>query len=127
MIGRQEGVGGPTRRRHRIAGGIDHEMLGRVAGANATHIPDVVGQRGEDGMAPIAGRDGPLEASAAQNVLDAKGNQGCVFAIVIEGIAAGDALYNEPGGFVQGGRNSRLLVAVNSAVGLGEVSTQCIS
>ena len=78
-------------------------------------------------MAPIDGRDGPFEATAAQNVLDAKGDQGCVFAIVIERIAAGDALDDEPGGFVEAGGNLRLLVAIDSAVGLGEVPTQCIS
>jgi hypothetical protein len=84
VIGHQKGVGGPPRGRHCIAGGIDHEMLGRVAGADAAHISDVVGQRGQNGMAPIAGRDYPLDATAAQNVLDAKGDQGRVLAIVIE-------------------------------------------
>jgi hypothetical protein len=78
VIGHQEGVGGSARGRHRIAGGIDHEMLVRVAGADATHVSDIMGQRGQDGMAPIAGRHGLLEATAAQNVLHAKRDQGRV-------------------------------------------------
>ena len=78
-------------------------------------------------MTPIDGRHGPLEATAAQNVLDAKGDQGRVLAIVIERIAAGDALDDEPGGFVQGVGNVRLSLTINSAVGLGQVPTQCIS
>jgi len=72
-------------------------------------------------MAPVAGRDGSLEATAAQNVLDAKGDQGRVFAIVIKRIAAGDALDDQPGGFVQGVGHARFLVAIGSAVGFGEV------
>src|SRR6516165_9528560 len=32
VIGHQKGVGGPARRRHRIAGGVNHEMVGGVAG-----------------------------------------------------------------------------------------------
>ena len=78
-------------------------------------------------MAPIDGCDGPFEATAAQNVLDAKSNQGCVFAIVIERIAVGDALDDEPGGFVEASGNLRLLIAIDSTVGLGEVPTQRIS
>ena len=123
MIGHQEGVGGPARRCHGIAGSIDHEMLGRVAGADAAHIADIVGQRGENGMAPVAGCDDPLQAPAAQDVLHAKGNQGCVLTIVIERITAADTLDDQPGGFVKRGGNSRLLVAINSAVGLGEIPT----
>jgi hypothetical protein len=78
-------------------------------------------------MTPIAGGDGPLEAAAAQNVLDAKGDEGRVFAIMIERIAAGDALDDEPGGFVQHMANVRLTLAIDSAVRLGQVPTQCIS
>src|SRR6516162_4512586 len=55
VIGHQEGVGGSARGRHCNAGGVGHEVLGRVAGADAAHIPDVVMQRGQDGMAPLAG------------------------------------------------------------------------
>src|SRR5713101_9919122 len=117
VIGRQEGVGGSARGRHRIAGGIDHELLGRVAGADAAHISDVMVQRGQNGVAPIAGRDGPLETTAAQYVLDAKGDERGVFAIVIERIAAGDTLDDEPGGFVQAGGNVRLSVVIDSAEG----------
>ncbi len=79
---------------------------GGVAGADAAHISDVVVQRGQDGVGPIAGCHDPLDATAAQNVLDAKGDQGRVFAIVIERVAAGDALDDETGGFVQGGGNN---------------------
>src|SRR6266478_3090987 len=46
-------------------------------------------------MAPVARRDRSLEATAAQDVLDAKGDQGRVFAIVVERVAAGDALDDE--------------------------------
>jgi hypothetical protein len=49
-----------------------------------------------------------------------------VFAIVIERIAAGNALDDEPGGLVQAGGNVRLLVAIDTAVGLGQVPAQCI-
>src|SRR5437899_657334 len=73
LVGRQEGVGSAARGCDCIARGIDHKMLGRVAGADAAHISDVVVQRGQNGMAPIAGRDDPLEETAAQNVLDAEG------------------------------------------------------
>src|SRR5208282_4788187 len=100
---------------------------GRVAMADAADISDVVVQGGENGMAPIARRDRPIEAAAAQNVLDAQSNQRRVLAIVIERIAAGDALDDEPGGFVQTGANVRLLVAIDPAVGLGQIPTQCIS
>jgi len=44
-------------------------------------------------------------------------------AIVIERIAAGDTLDDEPGGFVQAGGKVRLLVAIDPTVGLGEVPT----
>src|ERR1700730_11764923 len=84
VVGCQESIGGAARGRHRIAGGIDHEMLGCVAGADASHISDVVVQRGQNGMAPIARRDGALEAASAQNVLDAEGDEGGVLAIVKE-------------------------------------------
>ena len=69
----------------------------------------------------------PFEATAAQNVLNTERYQGRVFAIVIERVAAGDALYDEPGGFIEAGGNPRPLIAVDSTVGLGEVPTQCIS
>ena len=78
-------------------------------------------------MEPIAGRDDPLEAAAAQYVLDAKRDQGRVLAIVIESIAAGDALDDKPGGFVQDVGNSRLLLTIDPAVGLRQVPAQCIS
>jgi hypothetical protein len=74
-------------------------------------------------MAPIDGRDGPFEATAAQNVLDANGDQSRVLAVVVERIAAGDALDDEPGGFVQAGGNVRLSVAIDPAVGLRQVPT----
>jgi hypothetical protein len=70
-------------------------------------------------MAPIAGRHDPLEPTTAQNVLDTKGDQGRMFAIMIECVAAGDALYDEPRGFVQARGDVRLSVAINSPVGLG--------
>ena len=126
VIGHQIGVGRPARGRHCIAGGVNHEMVSRVTGADATHISDVVVQRCPDGMAPIAGRYGPLEAPAAQNVLDAKGDHGRVFAIVIKRVAAGDALDDEPGGLVQAVGNVRLSAAKDPAVGLGQVSTLCV-
>ena len=78
-------------------------------------------------MAPIEGCDGPFEAATAQNVLDTQSYQGCVFAIVIERIAIGDAFDDEPSGFVEASGNLRLLITINSAVGLGEVPTQRIS
>src|SRR5438067_19014 len=123
VIRRQERIRGTTRRRHRVASGIDHEMLGGIAGADATHIADIVVQGRQNSMTPIAGRDGPLEPTAAQNVLDAKGNEGRVFAIVIQRITAADALYYQPGGFVEGVGHARLLVAIDSTVRLGEAST----
>ena len=126
MIGHQEGVGGAAPRGHCIAVGIDHEMLGRVAGADAAHIADVVVERRQDGMPPIAGRDGPLETAAAQDVLQAKGDQGGVLAVMVERVAAGDALDDEPGGLFETGGEVRLPVAKDSAVGLGQVSAQCI-
>jgi len=49
-----------------------------------------------------------------------------MFAIVIERIAAGDALDDEPGGLVEARGYVRLLVAIDAAVGLGQVPTQCI-
>src|ERR1700758_2074579 len=100
-------------------------MVGRVAGADAPDVSDVVGQRSQNGMGPIARRDDPIDATAAQNVLNAKRDWGCVLAIVIERIAARNALDDEPGGFVQAGGKVRLLVAIDSAVGLGQVLTQC--
>ena len=66
VIGHEESIGSPARGRHGIAVGVDHECLGRVAGADAPDISDVVVQRGPNGMAPVAGRDGPLEATTAQ-------------------------------------------------------------
>src|SRR6266478_756131 len=78
-------------------------------------------------MAPVARRDRSLEATTAQNVLDAKGDQGRVFAIVVERVAAGDALDDEPGGLVQASGNVRLPVAIDSAVGLGQVPAQRVS
>ena len=71
-------------------------------------------------MSPIAGGDDPLDATAAQNVLDAKGDECGVLAIMIERIAAGDALDDQPRGFVPGVGHARLLVAIDSVVGLGE-------
>jgi len=101
-------------------------MICRVAGADTAHITDIVGQRRQDRVAPIAGGDGALEATAAQNVLNAKSDQCGVLAIVIERITAGDPLDDEPGGFVEAGGYVRFLVAIDSAVGLGQVPTQCI-
>src|ERR1700747_3615857 len=75
VIGHQKRVRCAARGRNRIAGSIDHKMLVRSAGADAAHISDVVVQRSQDGMAPIVRRDRPFEAPAAQNVLDAKGDQ----------------------------------------------------
>src|SRR5204863_7324750 len=73
VIGHQESVGRPARRRHAIAGGVDHEVLGRVAGADAAHISDVMVECSQNSMDPFTGRHGPLETAAAQNVLYAKG------------------------------------------------------
>jgi len=67
-------------------------MLGRIARAHAAHISDIVGQRRHDRMAPIVGRDHPLEATSAQDVLHAEGHERRVLAIVVERIAAADAL-----------------------------------
>src|SRR5437899_11326728 len=102
-------------------------MLGRVAGADAAHIPYVMGQRGQNGMAPIERRDDPLDASAVQNVLGAKGDECSVLAIVIERVAAADALDDEPGGVAQAFGNVRLMVAIDPAVGVGQLATQRIS
>ena len=77
-------------------------------------------------MAPIAGRDGLLEAATTQNVLDAKGDQYRVLAVVIKRIAAGDALDDQPGRFVQGVGDTRLLIAIDPAIGLREVPTKRI-
>ena len=127
MIGREKRVGRPARRRHRVAGGVHHEILGCVAGAGAPDIADVVDQRGQYGMGPIAGCDDPLDAPAAQDVLDAERDEHGVLDIVIERVAAGDALDDEPGRLIQSGGQVRLLVAIASAVGLRQVPTQCIS
>src|SRR5215471_2939540 len=78
-------------------------------------------------MAPIERRDSPLESAAAQYVLDAKRDQRCVFTVVIERIAAGDAFNDEPGGFVQRVGNTRLLLAIDPKVSLRQVATQRIS
>src|SRR5262245_15833572 len=102
-------------------------MLVRIPGADAAHISDIVAQRGQNGMEPIAGSDDPLEAAAAQYVLDAKRDQGRVLAIVVESIAAGDALDDKPGGFVQDVGNARTLLPIDPAVGLRQVPAQCIS
>src|SRR6516162_10814085 len=98
-------------------------MLRRVAVADASDISDVMVQRGPNGIAPIDRRDGSLEAPAAQNVLDAKGDHRRVFAIVIERVAAGDALDDKPGRLVQAVGNVRLSAAIDSAVGLRQVPT----
>jgi hypothetical protein len=79
------------------------------------------------GMAPIAGCDRPFEAAAAQNVLDAKGDQGRVLAVVIERVAAGDALDDESAGLVEAVGNVRFSAAIDPAVGLRQVPTQRIS
>jgi hypothetical protein len=78
-------------------------------------------------VAPINRRNRPFEATATQNVLDAKRDQGCVSAIVIERVTAGDALNDEPSGFVEAGGNPGFLIAIDSAVSLGQVTIQCIS
>ena len=95
-------------------------------GADAADISDVVAQRSQNSMAPVKGRDCPLEKPAVQNVLDAQRDERRVLAIVIERIAAGDALDDELGGFVQAGGNVRLSIAIDPAIGLGQVPTQCI-
>lgn len=127
MIGRQVGVGGPAGRLHGIAGGVDDEMLGRVSGTDAAHISEVVGQHGEDRVDPITGRHDLLDAPAAQYVLDAKGDERDALDIVIERVAIGDALDDEPGSLVQGGGDMRLLIAEASAVILRQVRAERIS
>src|SRR5215831_4228858 len=125
VIGHQEGVGRPAWRGYRIAGGIDYEILGGIT--DPSHIADVMRQCGENGMSPIAGGDDPLKTTSAQYVLNTKGNQRSVLAIVIERVAVGDAFHDEAGGFVESGGNLRLLVAEDSPVGLREITSQCVS
>src|SRR5215218_6619482 len=127
MIGRQEGVGSPTWGRYHVASGIDHEIFNSIPRADTTYIPDVMAQCSEHGVAPITGGDDPLDTTATQNVLYTKGHQCRVFTIVIKSIAASDTLYDKPGGFVQTGGDLRLLVSIDSAIGLGEVPSQRIS
>src|SRR6185312_4668845 len=127
VIGHEIGVRGAARGSRGPACGVDHEVIGRIAGTDAADISDVVGQCGQNGVSPIAGRHDPLEAAATENVLDAKGDQSRVFAVMIERVAAGNALYDEPGGLVQSGRNARLLIAIDPAVGAGQIATQCVS
>src|SRR5262249_51003864 len=122
VIGHQEGVGRASWRGYRIAGGIDYEMLGGITSADPSHIADVVRQCGENGMSPIAGRDDPVKTTAAKSVLNTKGNQRSVLAIVIERVAVGDAFHDEAGGFVESGGHLWLLIAIDSPVGLGEVA-----
>ena len=45
---------------------------------------------------------------------------------MIERVAVGDALDDEPGGFVEASGNLRLLIAIDPTIGLGEVATQRI-
>src|SRR5262245_10020404 len=101
-------------------------MLFRVASADTAHVSDVVIQRSQDSMAPIRRRDAALEPAAAQDVLDAKSDERRMFAIVIERVAAGDALDDEPSGFVKAGGDVRLLVTINPAIRLRQVATQCV-
>jgi hypothetical protein len=46
-----------------------------------------------------------------------------MLAIMIERITAGDAFDDEPAGFIQAVGDVRLLVTIDSAVGLGQVPT----
>src|SRR5262249_25430621 len=119
VIGHQEGIGRPAWRGYRIAGGIDYEMLGGITSADPSHIADVVGQRGENGMSPIAGSDDPLKTTSAKYVLNTKGNQRSVLAIVIERVAVGDAFHDEAGGFVESGGHFWVLIAIDFPGGLG--------
>jgi len=50
-----------------------------------------------------------------------------VLAVVVERIAARDTLDDEPRGFVQTGGKMRFLIAVDPAVGFGQVTPQCVS
>ena len=77
-------------------------------------------------MSPVYGGYDPLEAPPAQDVLDAKRDQGRVLGIVIEGVAAGDALDHEPGSFVQRRGDLRLPLTEDPAVGFGQVTAECI-
>jgi hypothetical protein len=49
-----------------------------------------------------------------------------VLGVVIEGVAAGDALDNQSGRFVQPCGDLRFLLAKDPAVGLGQVPAECI-
>jgi hypothetical protein len=46
-----------------------------------------------------------------------------VLAVAVERIAARDALDKEPGGFVQTGGKMRFFIAIDPAVGFGQVTT----
>ena len=65
VIGHQEGVGRTPGRRDGVAGGIDHEAVFRVPGADAAHIADVMVQRRQDRVSPLDRRYNPLEAPPA--------------------------------------------------------------
>src|SRR5215472_18653669 len=123
VIGHQKGIGRPAWRGYRIAGGIDYEMLGGITSADPSHIADVVGQRGENGMSPIAGSDDPLKTASAQYVLNTQGNQRGVLAIVIERVAIGDAFHDQARGFVESGGHLWHLVAIDPAVRVREIAS----
>src|SRR5262249_1257984 len=95
-------------------------------GTHTAHITDVMGQRSENGVSPVQRRYDALKPPPAQDVLGAERDQSRVLGIVIKSVAAGDALDDQSGRFVQSRGDLRLPIAEDPAVGLREVSTKCV-
>ena len=107
MIGRERGVGRSDRQLDLPAAEIGDIGVILVALDDAADIADVMGEAGQNEVRIVAGRGGPLQRPADQDVVPDQRHQHGVLDVVIERIAVADALQCQPGGKGQQFRSNR--------------------
>src|SRR6516162_11071919 len=97
MIGSKRGIGRPSRQTNRTTAEICDIGLVVISMQNSANVSDVVGQAGQDEISIIACGSLPRHLSSHEDVVPGKGNQQCVFGIVIQGVAVTNALQCQSG------------------------------
>ena len=92
VVRHERGVRGAAGKRDLVAGLVDHEFRPGVAIQNPAHEADVVQKTGADQMSVVFGHDPVGQHAPAQDVAADHRDQHRMFEIVVEGVAAGDAL-----------------------------------